>query len=219
MKLSIKNSMYLITCLALVVIIAMDANAEETSDNNKSKDSGFGLFVEPAVTSELGSTSVNYPSPLSNSTGSSNGFGLGARLGFHISEAFFLGADARYSMPQFSDSAASYDAKAVSTNWGPVVGMQMPHLGLRVWGSYILGGELNPDKSGNLDVTYQNASGYRVGAGFRIAAISLNLEYQDLKYGQAGLEQIGPFSSASSFSGVNLNNKSWIASLSFPMQF
>jgi hemerythrin-like domain-containing protein len=177
-----------------------------------------GLFVEPGFTYEAGDTSTNYPSPLSNSTGRLEGFGLSARLGFHINEVFFLAADFRYSMPQYKDSSVTYDAKAIATNWGPVVGLQMPNLGMRIWGTYILAGELNPEKSGAFDVKFQSATGYRVGAGFRIAALSLNLEYQQVKYGQTTLEQLGPFAVSSALSGVNPEIKSWIASISFPLQ-
>lgn len=199
----LKNSMVILTAIASMGSIAHAAQG--------------GLFVEPAVTYERGDSTVNYPSPFSNSTGTVQGFGLGARIGFHLNEAFFIGADGRYSMPQFKDSSVQYDAKSVSTNWGPVIGMQMPNLGIRIWGSYILGGELNPEKSGNFDVNFKNGTGYRVGAGFRIEAFSLNLEYQQLKYDQANLDENGPF--AGTFDNVDLENKAWIASVSFPLEF
>ena len=182
-------------------------------------DSHGGLFVEPAITYESGETTTDYPAPFSDSTGSSRGYGIGARLGFHIYEAFFIGIDGRYSQPDFSDSAYGYNAKSVATNYGPVVGFQMPNIGLRIWGSYVLGGELNPEASNGFDVKYQNPNGYRVGAGFRIAAISLNLEYEDSKYDKATLEQAGTFTPGTSFDNVELQNKTWITSLSFPMEF
>jgi hypothetical protein len=47
--------------------------------------------------------------------------------------------------------------------------------------------------------------------------VSLNLEYQDIKYDKATLEEFGPFSSGTSFGSVNLTDKSWIASVSFPI--
>jgi hypothetical protein len=178
-----------------------------------------GLFVEPSITYESGSTSTNYPSPFSSSTGTIIGFGVGARVGFHLNEAFFLALDARYAMPQFKDSSVLYDAKSVSTNWGPVIGLQMPNVGMRLWGSYILGGELNPERSTSFDVNLQNATGYRIGVGFRLAAVSLSLEYQQLKYGKLKLEQLGPFSSGSLFDSVNLANNAWIVGVSFPLQF
>lgn len=177
-----------------------------------------GLFVEPAITYELGDTTVNYPSPLSNSTGRADGLGIGARLGFHIGEAFFVGADGRYSMPGFKDSSVSYDAKSVSTLLGPVVGFQMPDVGLRVWGTYLMWGELNPEASGNFDVKFTKPSGFRVGAGFRVQSFSINAEYQQVKYAESVLEQFGPFTPGSTFDSVNLENKSWIISASFPIE-
>jgi hypothetical protein len=203
------NLKYIFSTLCLMLIAGQFANAE---------GSNSGLFVEPALTYELGTATVDYPSPLSTSSGSANGLGLGAKLGFHFSEAFFVAFDGRYSMPQYTDSSVSYDAKSVSTNWGPVVGVQMPDIGIRIWGTLILGGELNPEQSGSFDVAFKKASGYRIGTGFRISAVSLNLEYQQLKYEETNLEQFGPFSPSSTLSGVNLDNKSWIASVSFPLE-
>lgn len=178
-----------------------------------------GLFIEPALTFERGDTAVNYPSPLTSSSGRADGLGIGARIGFHLSEVLFMGFDGRYSMPQFKDSSVQYDAKAVATNWGPVIGLQMPDLGIRVWGSYILAGELNPEASGGFDVKFQNAKGYRAGVGFRVASLSINLEYQDLKYDKSTLEQIGQLNIGTTFEGVNLQDKKWLASVSFPMEF
>ncbi|MBK7891384.1 MAG: hypothetical protein IPJ84_11210 [Bdellovibrionales bacterium] len=120
-------------------LLVLTAPVSAWADGNS-----LGLFLEPMATYELGSTSTNYPSPLRSSSGNIDGLGIGARVGFHFSEALFAGGDLRYSMPRFDDSSVNYNAKAVSTNWGLVVGMQMPTLGLRVWGTYLLGGELNP---------------------------------------------------------------------------
>ncbi len=175
-----------------------------------------GLFVEPALTYEAGSTKATYPSPLSDSTGHTNGVGIGARVGFHIAEVIFAGIDARYSKPHFTDSSLNYGATATETNWGPVVGLQTPLIGLRVWAGYILGGDLDPDASGNVDVKYSSATGYRMGAGFRVMMVSLNLEYQQLKYGTTTLQQAGPLSG--NLSNVKLNDDSWIASVSFPIE-
>jgi hypothetical protein len=207
-----------IAFFALLFII-LNANADEPAGSStKSDEPRIGLFIEPSLTYERSDTSVNYPAPFSNSSGKADGFGIGARLGIHLKEVFFLGLDGRYSMPTFKDSSVSYDAKSVSTNWGPVAGLQMPNLGLRVWGGVILGGSLNPDRSGGLDINFKDTSGYRVGAGFRLLPISLNLEYQHLKYGQTILEQIGPFSTSTTFNNVTLENNSWVASASFPLE-
>lgn len=177
-----------------------------------------GLFLEPAITYQVSTTSTNYPPPFSNSSGNLDGFGLGGRVGFHLNEAFFLGLDLRYLMPKYKDSAAQYDADGTQANWGAVVGMQMPDFGFRVWAAAVLGGELNPKSSGSLDVKFGEATGYRVGAGFHLASFSLNLEYEQLKYGKTNLEQLGPFTSGSTLDSVNLEQKAWIASVSFPLE-
>jgi hypothetical protein len=177
-----------------------------------------GLFVEPGVTYETSDTDVDYPAPFGNSSGSVKGFGLMGRGGFHINEAFFVAADLRYSKPKFTDSSVDYDATADASNYGLAVGFQMPDIGLRVWGDYIFGGTLNPDSSSGIDVKFEAAKGFRVGAGFRIAAFSVNLEYQDLKYGDTKLEELGPFTSDTALSSTELRNKSYILSASFPLE-
>jgi hypothetical protein len=126
--------------------------------------------------------------------------------------------DFRYAMPQFKDPSANYDTRSISINWGPVVGMQMPMLGMRVWGSYIIDGELNPESNGYFDIRFLNASGYRVGTGFRLASLALNIEYQLIKYGQTLIEHYDHFSTNTNYNNASLENKSWIASLSFPLE-
>jgi len=199
-----------------ITVFTMCAALAGTRAVAEENESAAGLFVEPAVTYESSNSSVTMPAPLGDTTGTVNGFGLGARLGFHFEGIVFAGVDARYAMPTFKDSSG-YNASATEMNYGPVVGIQTPLVGLRVWGSYILGGELNPDKSGSFDVKFSNASGYRIGAGFRVAVVSLNLEYQEVTYKTSTLEQIGPFSPGTNFDSVNLKDKSWIASVSFPI--
>jgi hypothetical protein len=190
-----------------------------TSCGAIAQNSEMGVFIEPSITYELGDTRISYPAPFSNSSGDINGFGIGARLGLHIYEALFVGADGRYSFPNFKDSSVGYNESAVSTNWGPVIGMQMPDLGLRVWATWVLGGQLDPDGSSNLDVKFNDSNGYRIGAGMRVAFVSLNLEYQKLDYRNTTLEKLGAFTTASVFNSVELENESWMASVSFPLEF
>lgn len=176
-----------------------------------------GLFLEPAVTYETASGGITYPGPLGSSSGSSDGFGLGARLGFHLNEAFFLGFDFRYAMPEFKDSTVNYAAKATSTNLGPVIGMQMPNVGMRLWASYVMDGELNPERSGNFDVKFRNANGYRVGAGFKVASVSVNAEYKQVTYGKTIVEQAGPLTGEADLDSMKLGSNGWLASISFPV--
>jgi Outer membrane protein beta-barrel domain len=181
-------------------------------------DSKVGLFVEPMITYERGDGAVNYPSPLSKSDNDINGFGVGTRLGIHLYESFFLGVDGRYSMPTFKDSSLKQNTDAKAWNYGPVAGFQMPtSIGLRVWGGYIVDGEMNPDKDKNVDENFRKANGYRVGAGIKLGIASLNLEYQQLNYDKTTINQVGTFTTGQTFNKVQLDNNTWIVSVSFPL--
>lgn len=179
-------------------------------------ESDSGLFVEPSVTYETSKFDVNYP--FANSSGETNGFGVGARLGMHVNEVVFLGVDGRFSKLNFQDtnSVFDYDTQANQYNLAPVVGVQMPHLGLRVWGSYIAMAEMDPKEKSGLDLRFKDGTGYRIGAGFHIASVSVNLEYQNLDYDTTSIQQIGPITNTAT-DGVQLKNESWIASVSFPI--
>lgn len=180
--------------------------------------SSGGFYVEPMVTYEGSSkTELDWPSPFDNSTGSSEGLGVGARLGMHASEIVFLAADVRYSKPQFKDSTNGLDAAATQYNYGVTLGAQTPVLGIRVWGSYIIGSELNPDEDNGVDVNFTDGKGYRVGAGVHFAFVSVNLEYQDLKYDKTKIEGGGVFSGSEL--DTDLTNKSYILSVGFPIEF
>jgi hypothetical protein len=180
-------------------------------------NTNLGLLIEPSINLERSDTSVNYPNPLSKSTGLTQGFGLGARVAFQFKEVVFLGLDGRYSRTNYLDSSIHYDANATSYNWGPVIGMQMPLVGLRIWGSYIVGSEMNPERSGELNINFNQGTGYRVGAGVKFLMVSFNLELQQINYRNTNLESVGPFETNTNFSSVSLINNSWIASISFPL--
>lgn len=177
-------------------------------------DSG-GLFIEPGVTYERGDGELDLPSPFADDQADVNGFGLMARLGFHISEAFFLAADGRYSRPEVKND--DYKADSTAYNYGLTAGLQTPtDLGIRVWGTWIAGGQIDPEKDQNLDLKYQDANGYRVGAGIKLAIVSVNLEYQTITYKDAELQSIGPFNPGESLDNTEAKNDSWILSASFP---
>lgn len=176
-----------------------------------------GIFFEPIVTYERGDSKINYPSPINDSTGKIQGLGVGTRLGFHLLESLFFGVDGRYSMPSFKDSSLNQNARARSWNYGPMVGVQMPFaIGLRFWGSYIMGGELDPDSSKNVDAKFKNGKGFRLGGGIKLGVTSLNLEYQAIKYDETQIQQAGVFAPGTSFRNVDLKNNSVVFSVSFP---
>ncbi len=184
----------------------------------QSEPSDVGLFLEPGVSYEMGKTTTDWPSPFRNSTGESNGLGLMGRVGLHVADIFFVGLDARYSMTTFKDSSVSYSADAQQFNWGPLVGVQTPLFGIRVWGNYVAGGFLDPKASGSpsLDVKLEEPTGYRLGVGGRYLMLSINLEYQNVQYNKTTLEAVGSYSAGQSFSSVKPKNEAWIVSVSFP---
>lgn len=200
-----------IACLAGIAVVSFTSYPAQAV-------SAGGLFVEPGVTYEKGSTRTDWPLIATDSTGDSNGFGLMARLGFHIADIVLLGADARYSMPNFKDSSVNYSADATQFNWGPMVGVQTPIFGLRVWATYIVGGMLDPKASNSFDVKWEDGTGYRVGAGLRWMMLSFNVEYQTVKYDKMTIENAGGLT-LGSVTSVKPKNDSWIASVSFPFDF
>ncbi len=177
-----------------------------------------GVYLEPGLTYETSSSSIDYPSPLSNSTGSVAGYGLAAKVGFHVNEAILIGVDGRYSRPTFEDSTNNMRATTDSLNYGLLLGAQMPYFGLRLWGGYVLGGMLNPVEAGNLDVRFERPEGYRVGLGMRVAAFGLSLEYQSLTYQTTVLETAGIFSLDTAFNNTKLTNNSYVLNVSFPLE-
>jgi hypothetical protein len=144
------------------------------------------------------------------------GFGFGARLSGHVYEALFLGADARYTRVDMTDSSLG-NTSGDAYNLAPVIGIQMPVSGLRFWYSRVVAGDFNPasGKSG-LDLRFSEASGNRIGAGFHIMAVSLNIEYEELKYNKTIIESIGSIGVNSS-TGVEYDQRGYLASLSFPI--
>lgn len=142
--------------------------------------SNAAFFFEPGVTYQ--SHDIKVMSGLGDSSGTNKGLGLGLRLGTHFSDLLFAGVDARYAMTKFEDSSANSSADAKNMDLAPFIGVQMPIVGLRFWAAYTLWGEIDPDSSGGLDPKLEKANGLRLGAGFHILMVSLNLEYQDLKY-------------------------------------
>lgn len=167
-----------------------------------------GFFVEPLVTFESTKTDLNL-----GASGEARGLGIGARVGFHVSDAIFVGLDGRYSRLKYMEenSTFNYDGQANAYNIAPVVGVQMPDIGLRVWAGYIVAGEISPE-SDTVDLKFGDGQGYRIGAGFRVQSVSLNLEYQKLTYGNTDISDGGITTDSS-----DLKNDTWIASVSFPL--
>lgn len=173
-----------------------------------------GFYVEPGITYERGDNEMSWSSPLTDSTGDSNGLGVNLKLGMHVKDSFFVGLDGSYSQPKFTHSATDYSADSTSTLYGAIIGGQMPVAGLRIWAGYIFGGELDPKSSGGYDVKFQEASGPKVGVGLKLLAVSINLEYMDLTYNKTIIQQAGPLSADTD---KDLKNKLGVLSVSIPL--
>lgn len=209
-----KNSKWFLALVAAATMGFSSASFADDMDGHDEVDGG-GLFVEPAITYQWGDTNVSYPAPFSDSTESIKGYGLGLRLGGHVYDTVFLALDGRYARPRYDSSALGGEADASAYNAGLTLGAQTPLLGIRVWGTYIFTGELDPDEINGADVKFEDFRGYRVGAGIRFAFVSVNLEYQDGKYDKATLQNGGIFGGTSD--DVDGRDKSYILSLSFPL--
>lgn len=145
------------------------------------------------------------------------GYGVGLRVGGHVSELFFLGLDARYARIQMSDSFYE-KADARVYNLAPIVGVQTPYFGIRLLAGYVQAGENDPGAGyQGLDLKFKEVNGWRVGAGLYIAAVSLNLEYQDLTYNTTEIQSFGSYV-VNNATSVDANNRGYSLSLSFPIE-
>lgn len=194
------------------------SSSAETS--SPSRGSGGGLFIEPMITGESSDSTIKTSQLpfLTDTSGKVEGAGLGLRLGGHVADVFFVAADARYSRPNFKDSSYS-NASTAGYNYGLTVGGQTPFFGVRVWGTGVLGGEMDPAAADNgFDVKFRDARGYRVGGGVHFAAVAVNLEYQELTYGNTQVEGLPVVGGINEVSDVDFQQKGAILSLSFPVE-
>lgn len=176
-----------------------------------------GFFLEPAIFGTSEDTDLKASIAGADNTGTSRGFGVDLKLGGHLNEMFFIGADGRYERSTIDDASyASADTNVY--NWGPVAGFQAPFFGLRVWGTYIVDGSADPD-SGNrgVDLKFKDPYGWRVGAGVRFAAVSVNLEYEDLTYRTTEVQSFGDVSVGQD-TNIDYAQRGYGLSLSFPIQ-
>lgn len=56
-----------------------------------------------------------------------------------------------------------------------------------------------------------------MGAGFHIGPVSLNLEYENIKFNQTKLQSLGDVRFSSN-SDINYDSQSWNSSVRFPLE-
>ena len=165
------------------------------------------LFFEQGTNYDFNDSTINYPAPMGSSRVYVKRPGVAGRLGFRITESLFIAADGRYSRPRLRDDSRDYGATVNSFNWAPVLGWQIPELRLQVWSAWIAGGSVSPDDFRNAwSWKPKGVGGWRMGAGIKVAKVSLNFEYQHLKYRDQD-----------SLAFSALPNRSYVLSARFPI--
>ncbi len=210
-----------IVLLSTSNVLAQDGSSSAASNSySDSRSSSVGVFLEPmliGLSENISMKSAQLPFATSNTSGTTTGYGLGMRFGMHLSE-FFLGVDGRYNREQMKDSFYQ-TADADVYSYGPTAGVQMPYSGLRLVGTYVMGGQFNAAPGINgLQLNFKDPTGWRAGLGFHIASLSLNLEYQDLTYNTTQVKALGSLALNST---VNMQTETngYMLSLSFPNEF
>lgn len=215
--------MKIILSVMLLLSLSFVTHAQEQitpevakTSNPTSTDSNIGLFLEPALTFEIGRMNLTYLPPYSNSRDETYGVGLGGRLGFHAYDTFFLALDGRYSRLNYDSSTLAGEGSANSYNLGLTLGGQTPLAGLRLWATYLFTGILNPSTIKEVDLKFKGLNGVRLGGGFYVAMFSVNLEYQYAKYSSTVIENSGAILPGQQ-NTMKGTQHSYILSASFPI--
>jgi hypothetical protein len=201
---------------------AATATSEETTSRTYHEEMGkherkaAGFYIEPGIFGAREDADIKSAAITGDQTGSSNGFGADLRLGGHLGEVFFLGADGRYERSRLEDTG--YGNQDVNAwNWGPTAGLQAPWAGMRVWGTYVVDGNYDPDAGSNgTDLKFKDPYGWRAGVGFRLSAVSLNVEYEDLTYRTTDIQSLGNVPAGTS-TNADFAQRGYAVSLSFPI--
>lgn len=199
-------------------------STETTVTTQRERDpflSPGGFFLEPFLDYETADTKIIssqiLPGVTSDTSGTNQGFGIGTRLGGHVWESFWLAADVRYSRTALADSFYG-SADADNFSYGPTLGVQTPWVGIRVYGTYILGGFSDPSEGNmGMNLRFKDLRGYRIGAGVHLAAVSVNLEYHDQKFKTTELQSIGSVALRAPTS-IDTTGTGYTLSVGFPLE-
>lgn len=192
--------------------------SEYADTNEKPRISKGGFYIEPMLSAIREDSTLNSTGLGGNTTGTTEGYGVGLRLGGHVSEVLLLGVDGRYSKMKQTDNF--YDKNSANVfNVAPVIGLQTPLWGIRVLAGYVLLGENSPDANANgVKLRFSEPRGWRLGAGLHAGPVGINLEYQDLKYNKADLLASGNIAASANVGNIDESTKGYALSLSFPVE-
>ena len=194
------------------------STSQTTETDEKPRVSKGGFYMEPMLSAIREDSTLNSSGIGGNTSGTTEGYGVGLRLGGHVSEVLLLGVDGRYAKMQQSDSF--YDRNSSNVyNIAPMIGVQTPVWGIRILAGYVVAGENSQDASRQgVKLKFSEARGWRLGAGLHAGPVGINLEYQDLKYNRADVQSLGSVASSVNVSGIDESTKGYALSLSFPME-
>ena len=181
----------------------------------ESNSNGTGLFLEPGVTYQMNEANTTFSGGLTSSNAVTKGFGVVLKAGIHVYDRFFVAADGRYSMLKFSDNANHYNESASSWDLSPVVGMQMPDIGARLFAGYVVTGSMDPKGSNGIDPMLEDANGFRVGAGLKLHEFSVNFEWQTIRYGKSTIAA----TNGGAATEMSYKSDGIVASVTFPVEF
>lgn len=187
----------------------------ETDDKSRILKGGF--YIEPMLSAIREDSTLSSTDLGANTSGTTEGYGIGLRLGGHVSEVLFLGVDGRYSKMKQSDSF--YDKNSSNVyNLAPMIGLQTPLWGIRILAGYVVLGENSQDANRQgVKLKFTEPNGWRVGAGIHAGPVGINLEYQDLKYNKADVQSLGSVATNVNVNGIDESTKGYALSLSFPV--
>jgi hypothetical protein len=205
--------------LGLSVVGRTQESSSVTLLHRQSETSLNGhLLLEPMLIGNSENFSVrSAPLPVaeSNTSGSTLGYGLGLRAGVHVLDSFFVGFDGRYAYEELNNFFYQ-DTTATAYSFGPMIGGELPYYGIRLTATYIMLGEFKPTLDAyGLNMKFTDPLGWRIGAGIRIATVSVNLEYQDLTYEKTRVISWGALPPTSAV-GTQAESGGYVLSLSYP---
>lgn len=197
---------------------AQDGSTSASTDEIRSRRD-LGLAIEPMLIYQQEDAKIRtsqLPVISDDTSATSRGYGFGLKLGGHIGDILTAGVDGRYMQTTLDDSAYG-KARTTKYSVGPTVGVQMPIVGLRLFGTYVLAGAVDPEAgTQDVDVRFRDPRGYRLGAGFHIGPISLNLEYENISYLNTQVQSYGLIGGNGN-SDIDFDTRGYLASVSFPL--
>lgn len=214
------RQLFFMICAASLSWSALAQESVSTDYPTNDARERAGVAIEPMLIFGRDDATIKtsqLPVIQDDTSATSENFGAGLKLGMHVGQIVTLGADGRYSRNKLSDSAYG-NASGDKWTLGPYVGAQMPVAGLRLFGTWVLAGDFDPE-AGNqgFNVRFKDPQGYRVGAGFHVGPVSLNLEYESLKFNKTKVQSFGLVNGTAN-SEVDFESGGWLASVSFPLE-